>query len=630
MLNFVFILHLLLAAAPGGTAGAKPTADRDGLRDEVARLIGQLDSDRFEARRAAAERLEQLVAKPELGQFLAVAFQRVLVRPDLSFEVRWRLNRWKQQLPPPPPDPAASVSTKELDELVRRLDDDSYARRLGAAERLDWLLTNPKLICPVLLRLKQRLAAVAGGAEDRAQLEAAYGRARQAWLLGEPADGQLPAVSDEQIGAWLDDLVAAAPPANAAAAQRSETAERELLDLLARDPYVPRVTAALCGRLKRDPSAQAAAQLQSLLDWTKPAIVAEIWQRPSPEIQQGRGCALRQNFLVGVSTLWPNAPRPVLFDRVDERVAHCVSGNSLSPGDYPVGEAFPPPRLTGSPAFFYLVNLPTPRRRMAYSCYAETDEKKQLIAISRRTLDRVLADKRPLSESELLMLDGLDPTEVSRFAGKYFLLVDDSSLAAGGPPRPGGRPSRFGVICAYLAAEGTKDAIPGLTKAIAQERFLPATNHAPYRLHWLAALSIAARDPWPEVDAWLADRIGQSEPLVGSDASAPELGATAAALLLGRHGQSPGAFGLHLSADPLLIQLHVDGYRFDAAESRRKVQQWWIQKRAKQPATTSKDPDDDSTGGHSSLPRSPAGAAARPRPSAPAGAPPASPGRPAG
>ena len=184
--------------------------------------------------------------------------------------------------------------------------------------------------------------------------------------------------------------------------------------------------------------------------------------------------SLGSDFLVGVSTLWPTAARPVLFDRVDERVAHCVSGNSLSPGDYPIGEAFPSPTMPESPVFFCLVSLPTPRRRMAYTYYAETDEKKQLIAISRRTLDRVLADKRPLNEPELLMLAGLDPAEVSRFAGKYFLLLDDGPLTASGPLRVGGRPSRFGMICACLAADGVKDAIPGLTKAIEQKRFLPA------------------------------------------------------------------------------------------------------------------------------------------------------------
>ncbi len=301
---------------------------------------------------------------------------------------------------------------------------------------------------------------------------------------------------------------------------------------------------------------------------------------------------------MGVSTLWPDTPRPVLFDRVDERVAHCVSGNSLVPGDYPVGEAFPPPRRPDvsqggafSPSrqsevsqFFFLVSLPTPRQRMAYAYYAETDESKQLKAISRQTLDRMLAEEHLLSESELLMLWAFDPAEVSRFAGKYFLTIGDGSLVASGPPRFGGRPSRFGMICACLAAAGRKEAVPGLLEAIQRERFLPPTTHAPYRLYWLAALSIAARDPWPEVDAWLADRIGRSEPLVGDQASAPELGATAAALLLERRGQSPDAFGLRPATDAVLNELHVAGYRFEGAESREKTLQWWKLEKGKKAA----------------------------------------------
>ena len=51
--------------------------------------------------------------------------------------------------------------------------------------------------------------------------------------------------------------------------------------------------------------------------------------------------------------------------------------------------------------------------------------------------------------------------------------------------------------------------MPGLAEAIAKNRFLPPTLLAPYRLEWLAALSIAARDPWPGVDAWLADHVAQ-------------------------------------------------------------------------------------------------------------------------
>ena len=165
---------------------------------------------------------------------------------------------------------------------MRRLDDDSYARRVGAAERLDWLLGNPKMVCPVLVRLKQRLADGAAGAEDRGQLEAAYGRARQAWLLSDSAGWELPAVSDEQIER-LAGRSGCGPPGRPG---RCETAERELLDLLARDPYVPRVGKAIRARLTRDLGAAASARLQTLLDWTKPEIVAEIWRRPSPEIQR--------------------------------------------------------------------------------------------------------------------------------------------------------------------------------------------------------------------------------------------------------------------------------------------------------------------------------------------------------
>ena len=97
---FFLILPLLPAAAPNG--GREPAAEPDRLRGEVARLLHDLDSDRFEVRDRAAQRLEEMVGKPDLGPLLAAEFQRRLVRPDLSFEVRRRLMRWSRQLPSPP------------------------------------------------------------------------------------------------------------------------------------------------------------------------------------------------------------------------------------------------------------------------------------------------------------------------------------------------------------------------------------------------------------------------------------------------------------------------------------------------------------------------------------------------
>ncbi|MFZ1937167.1 MAG: hypothetical protein WCB27_24415 [Thermoguttaceae bacterium] len=559
MRHLALILLLFLAADANGGAGAPPADDKSGLHGEVARLLAELNSDRFEVRHKAAEELEKLVAKPELGRELAGEFQRTLVQTDISFEVRRQVERWSRRLPAPPADPVADASTQELDELVRRLDDDSYGVRLGAARRLEWLLGNPKLICPIMLRLKRRLSDDALDGEARRRLEALWQRARGEWLSHDAADQGLPAVSDRQIGRWLNELVR--PGAGGAA----DAAECELLDLLARDDYLPRLKRAMEAKLSQKPNGNAAARLRSLLDWTKPEVVVEYWA--------GRQEKFEQHLLLGVPTRSEGAARPTCFDRADDRWAHCTSGNSLVPGDYRVGEAFPHPRQDG--AFFHLVSLPTPRRRMAYTSAGNADEQKRLAAISRRTLDQVLADKRSLSEPELLMLEQLDPAELSRFAGRYFLLVDDRETARSGRQRLGGRPSRFGMICARLAIDGGKDAMPGLGEAIAKNRFLPPTLLAPYRLELLAALSIAGRDPWPGVDDWLADRVGESKLLVEGHTSGAELGATAAALLLKRHSRQPAGYDLLPLDEALMERLHVSGYRFGNKETCAKIQQWW-------------------------------------------------------
>jgi hypothetical protein len=573
MLRTVATICLLLLPGVFARGEEKLTAaEQQRLSGEIGRLMGDLDSDRFEVRRSAAARLEEMAAQPELGRLLSGEFKRALLRPDISFEVRWHLERWSRRLPEAPAEPVADASPEELDRLVRQLDDDSYAVRLGAAQRLQWLTNNPKLVCPLMLRLKQRLAVAAPAANARGELEKAWQRARGAWLLSDPAGWQLPAVADEQMQQWVDELPQPAPAGEAAGRwQVHRVAERELLDLLARDEYLPRVAQLLKARLAQGLDADAAARLRAVLDLTRPEMVAEYWQ--------GRRHLSEQHLLVGVPTMSPGAVNPSHFDPVDERTAHCVSGNSLSPGDYPVGVAFPHPRQEG--AVFHLVYLPTPRRRMAYTHYVQTDEAKRLAAISRRTLDRMLENKRLLSEPELVMLGQLDAAEVSRFAGKYFSLVDDGQLPDSGMYRLGGRPSRFGMICAQLAVDGTKDAMPGLADAMAKRSFLPPTSLAPHRLHWLAALSIAARDPWPEVEAWLAGCIGESEILVEGRPSGAEVGATAAVVLLNRHGRSLSAFDLTPAADPLMARLHVDGYRFSSEEARKRVQQWWQQEREK-------------------------------------------------
>ena len=577
-LSKLLTVWLLLAApqlcwmtpSPSEAAPADaPPGDR--ARNEVARLIADLDSDRYEVRQRAVARLEQLVAEPGMDATLSREFQRVLVLPNTSFEVRKQLERLRRRLPKVAIPPDDRVSAEEIDRLVRQLDDDSYGARLAATKRLEWLLGNPKLTYTIMSRLKRQIAAAGLSVDARQSLEPIYERARGAWLTGDPDRWSLPPVPAAQIARWIEDLArTAAPMPGPALREIHQTAARELRDVLARDAEVPKVKQALEARLAdKTLTLAAAARLRELVDLTRPAMVAEYWE--------GRRHVSTQHLLIGVPSMTPMQERPSHFDRIDDQAAHCVSGQNLSPGDYPVGVAIPHPKRDG--AMFHLVNLSTPRRRMAYQYQAQRDQSTQLAALSRRTLDRLFAQKSPLSEKELNLLEQLDANEVSRFAGKFFHLVADQPLPAEGIDPTAPRPSRHGALCALLAAEGTREAIPGLLKAIEANRFLPPTPAAPYELSWLAALSIAARDPWPDVDAWLPGLIGRSTALVQGHANPPELGATAAAILLKRHRQDPAKFGLEPVPDETFKELGLSGYRFASPESRQQVRQWWEQRK---------------------------------------------------
>jgi len=559
---------LLLAGAyrVPSLAGGGEASDSQEVGRQVGGLLEELDSSRYDVRRRAAAKIEEFLARPELKSTLATEFRRALLRPELSFEVRWQLERWMRRLPQQASEPPSNVAPEELDRLVKQLDDDSYHVRLGATRRLDWMIGNSRLISPIMARLKERLADPKVPADARARLETVRERVRGAWLLGPSADNDLPAVSDQEIARWMNDLSETTPaPVAGSPSLASQMAERELLDILCRDPFLPKVKAALEARLAEDPESDAAVRLQRLLDWTRPAMVAEFWQ--------SRRHLGEQHLLVGVPSQAPMAARPSHFDRIDDQTAHCVSGNSLSPGDYPVGVAFPHPLQEG--AVFHLVNLPTPRRRMAYTYYVKTSQAKRLAELSRRTLDRLVKLDRRLTEPELVMLAQLDPQEVSRFAGKVFLQIEDDRLTIGGIQRAGGRPSHHAMICAQLAADGTKQAVPGLLEAIQKNRILGPNTLAPYHLAWLAALSIAERDPWPEVDRWLAGAVGRTEALIEGQPHSPELGATAAVVLLKRRGQGLSDFGVEPARDPVLDRFGVSGYVFGSEESRKRVQQWW-------------------------------------------------------
>lgn len=583
-------------------------------REQIVQWIRQLDADQYELRSEAAARLAQCKAQPELAPLLMEEIHRVMVAADTSFEVRRQLERLWVGQPRAARPQSQTISPDEIDRLVQQLEDDQFGTRLSASRRLEWLLENPGLVYPILARLKQRLNQDGLSLDARRWLEPVYTKARAAWLASDPATWRLPPLTDDQLAHALDKLVRSASPQPVSSMWGLEVhAFGELCDLLARDQEVPRIRGAIEARLAQGGlTEKAASRLQELVDLTRPALVAEFWQ--------GRRHLNTQYLWIGVPSRGPNQSRSSHFEYVGNEMAYCASGQNLSPGYYPVGVAIPHPRDPG--AVFHLVDLTTPRQKMIYlGRLGETDPARASALLgrlrteagigsvclvdqpaafrqlSRRTLDRWLATRQRLSVEELVMLAQLDPDEVSRFASEYFLIVDDQPVpedwAAPGPEPASsatahyvgrvftsGQASRHGWICELLALEGTRAAGPGLLKAIAARRFLPPTPQAPYQLPWIAALAIAARDPWPSADSWLADQIDRADLLAIGRTAAPQFGATAAAILLVRHHQEPRHFALKETEDPFLDHIGLPGYRYEGPEAPQSIKQWWNQHQA--------------------------------------------------
>lgn len=568
------LVGLCLAAAVGPSWRAAADETAAGLAAEVARIVQRLDADRYEVRKEAAAQLRRLASDGQRGQALAEALTAVLLQPGASLEVRTVVRRVLENLPavPPPEADDAEADEESLERLFADLECDHFARRVGAAERLKWLVGNPAAAAPLMSRLKARLFDAELSPALRQQLTPLYETARGQWLASEAGKWPLAEISDARIERWLDE-VAATPAAETGGGQAwsvGAIAERELLDLLAREDCLPRVKAALERRLAKAAAGSLAAERYGrLLDWTRPAMVAEYWQA-------GRHRGI-QHLLVDVPNFSEGAIRPSHFDRIDEHTAHCVSGNTLSPGDYPVGVFFPHPRH--DEAQFHLVNLPTPRRRMAYEYLVRADESERMTEISRRTLAALLAQKRLLSERELLMLRNLDAAAVSRFAGPYLSEVDDQQFGE----RSGTldiRTSHHAMFCYILATVGTHEAVAGLVAAVEGERIIPPTPSSPYHLGWVAALVIAARDPWAGVDEFLAGLVERPLRLSLREPEGAELGATAAGILLARRGLAPSEFGLVGCDDEYLKELGCPSFRFAAPEARRAVAAWWSEHRA--------------------------------------------------
>lgn len=565
--------------------------------DDLPRIIQELADDRFDARQQAAEQLASLAARPEVRLALAERIQAALYRAETPYEARRLLEQWTGKLPPVALEPPADVSPDELDRLIAALDGSDYGGRVGAAARIGWLVGRPEIACQLITRLRPRLRERTLSIDARRRIEPIWQDARRVWLTSDPAHWKLPDVPEGEIHRRLDALVRTLPPladveANAANPRARlernrrladrEMAEADLLDLLVRDNLTDAVLAAIeerlaVGRLDDD----ARRRLAQLALWTRPAVALELWQ--------DKQLAGVDRLLVGVPlAASPDraelvgklaAERPTLFDRVDEQTAHCANSDTLPKGDYPVGVFFPHPSPIGT-GTFVIHSLPTARRRLAYEYLVKLSPARRLAETSRRTLDRLAAQRRPIRQAELIMLESLDEREVSRFASKYVQTVGD-------PPPPdreqenrAGRGSPYVNLCSLLAEAGRHEAVPGLLAAIRSGKLPRSTEQSPDDWPWMAVLAILARDPGPDGAQLLADLIPNAQPLRLATEQPSEVGATAAAILLALRDVPPERFGLESAGDPFLAEFGGPGYRFTSPEMRQRVLAWWAKEKA--------------------------------------------------
>ena len=164
---------------------SRPRRKRSGSAARCPGWCGSWTARRFDVRQKAGSRLQELVGRPDLHNCLAEEFERVLVRSDISFEVRWQLNRWLRQLPAdlPAPMPAEQLSGEDLDALSAPVGRRSVRGAHGRGPSAGLVVDQPEVRLPGARPAQagpvREQAGHRRAAADRIGLE----RARRAWLL---------------------------------------------------------------------------------------------------------------------------------------------------------------------------------------------------------------------------------------------------------------------------------------------------------------------------------------------------------------------------------------------------------------------------------------------------------------
>ena len=527
----------LVAIAPAQAVDPAKTS----VQGELRQTIADLGADDFYAREQATRTIERWHADPQRSADLLVEARRQLADSGLSADARRVLESLVQRSDRKLPSavPAAAEIGAALDDL----DAAEFDRRWGASRMIEqWLLDRVAIVeLFEQLKARQQLADDSPSRESQRHLQRLAGQARHVWLNSNPEKHPLRPLQSAQVSEQIR-LISLATDFRDDDEENLpdwSLAEWTVIDRLANPGDTETVVKLIEQRLLDERTTdEGRRRLEALVGWTRPAMVAEIWYGPRHEVIQ--------HLLIGVPSHAVGAPNPSHFDRIDDRVAHCVSGNSLSPGDWPVGRFFPNPHINGRGSQFFLVNLPTARARLAYETQVDRPEAVRYRELSQRTTARWNDEAEPLTAAEIIMLMRLDRSAVLEFLPKYIdrtkdVALDDSAEAITNSEFT----TNLSLVSAVACRIGTAEVGRALAEAIERNRVDPqAEGHA-----WLAVLMIGEQSPWGSLDTKLLKLAELPDGPASGESTEVDLRATAAAALISRAGRSPSVFGLRPDAE---------------------------------------------------------------------------------
>ena len=344
--------------------------------------------------------------------------------------------------------------------------------------------------------------------------------------------------------------------------------------------------------------------LRHLLTLTSQRIAVEFWK-------DGR-LDHSQILEIGVPQKSGTMLKASFFDKLDENEAHCASGNSLTEGFHPLNRALPLPKNPGE--FFHIMNISSPRRQLTYSQITGEYPQERWLEIVRRTLLPKLERKEMLTLNDLVLLASVEPEGMVALATRFLNEMKDSPIVieANDPFRVNrvvpdvyasfsGKQTCHTLLCQILGKYGTRNSVEGLLSAIQAGKTPACGESRQYAAGYIAAFQIAQRDPWETVDDWLLSQVENDSPLVMElrddsdpmmvssasdsfiavksalssarrDKPLPEVGATAAAIWMNRHGiAAPEKLGLRPQEDVFLKRNGIQGYFFQDPAAREEI-----------------------------------------------------------